>query len=139
MGKMEGNSPEHSRTRLYSIKLHGDDIFKALSQRASCRNGWERGQILNLMLGWALPNCATLNKFVNFSLPVSSPVNGSNDCFFFFLACRHVVPIKGLHSVNQALKAEPRLVYMPYNGLLNVFFKRKWKLNHKMCMIPSAH
>lgn len=84
MGKMEGNSPEHSRTRLYSIKLHGDDIFKALSQRASCRNAWERGQILNLMLGWALPNCATLNKFVNFSLPVSSPVNGSNDCFFFF-------------------------------------------------------
>lgn len=49
----------------------------------SC-NGWERGQILNLMLGWALPNCATLNKFVNFSLPVSSPVNGSNDWFFFF-------------------------------------------------------
>lgn len=49
------------------------------------------------------------------------------------------MPIKGLHSVNQALKAEPRLVYMPYNGLLNVFFKRKWKLNHKMCMIPSTH
>lgn len=84
MGKMEGNSPEDRRTRLYSSKLHGDGIFIALSQRASCRDGWERGQVLHLTLGWALPNCTTLNKFVNFSLPVSSPVNGSNDCFFFY-------------------------------------------------------
>lgn len=32
------------------------------------------------------------------------------------------MPIKGLHSVNQALKAEPRLVYMLYNSLLNALF-----------------
>lgn len=32
------------------------------------------------------------------------------------------MPIKGLHSVNQALKAEPRLVYLLYNGLVSAFF-----------------
>lgn len=35
------------------------------------------------------------------------------------------MPIKGLHSVNQALKAEPGLVYLLYNGLVSAFFFRE--------------
>lgn len=89
MSKMEGNSPEASGTHLYSIKLHGDDILIGLSQRAACCNGWECGQIPNLMLGCALPNCGTMSKVLNFSLPGSSPLRGSNDFLTWKGCCAH--------------------------------------------------
>ena len=70
LSKLEGNSPEESGTHLDSVKLHGDGIFIGLSQRAACCNVWEGGQIPNLILGCTVPNCATMGKFLNFSLPV---------------------------------------------------------------------